>query len=188
MSNHTGNQAGESAADWRKRWLGVIGYEIKMLCALAKIKGRVIRFEVFPPVGQGDVGMIPNAIPESMVLHARNLCDFCMPRQHSTDLKPENLFDDYYSNTRYDTLQKLAKDVHDAYAKKILSVVLPNGNTESWTPQWAFNKMLAHPTQDRGFGFDYASFLDLVVPKIKLLADEIGRLEKEQGRDFPSLP
>jgi hypothetical protein len=69
----------ESAADRRARWLGVIEYEVKMLRTLAKLKGKNIGFRVFPPIEQEEYGMIANAIPESMVLHARNLCDFCTP-------------------------------------------------------------------------------------------------------------
>ncbi len=62
-------------------------------------------------------------------------------------------------------------------------------SNDSKSPKWVFNKMLAHPTKDRDpRGFNYGPFLDLVTPKIKLLVEEIRRLEKAQGRDdFPSL-
>jgi hypothetical protein len=164
----------------RAGWLRVIGYEVWMLGETLKM----------PQVVQAPLVIalsVQNAVTESRVLHARNLCDFCMPRTHPTDIKPENLFDDY-SNSRYDTLRTLVEEVEGAYRKNdACAVVLPNGNTESHSPQWAFNKMLAHPTQDRGLGFNYQPFIDFVVPKIKLLADEIRRLEKERGRDFPSL-
>jgi len=102
------------------------------------------------------------------------------------DIKPEDLFE-HYDTPAYDELRKLLKNVKSEYDKKI-SVKLPNGMIELYTPRWAFNRMLAHPIQDRGHSFDYTDFLKLVYPKIKLVADEIGRLEQAQGRDFPSLP
>jgi len=180
----------EGAAAQRARWLDVIEYEIKMLRALNKLIGKGIRFEISPPVGQDDIEMIFNAIPESIVLHARNLCDFCMrrgQRGQKNDIKPKDLFDDYDSNAQYKDLRTLVINVETVYTKGACDVVLPDGNTKRHSPKWAFDKMLAHPTQDRGRSFVYQPFLDLVVPKIKLLADEIRRLEKEQGRDFPSL-
>jgi hypothetical protein len=177
----SGSPIQASDADQRARWLAVIGYEVWMLVEACKML----------PVVQAsfrNARAIQNAVTESWVLHTRNLCEFCcMPRRYSTDIKPEDLFDDYCSNTRYGTLRKLVENVQRAYTEKV-EIVLPNGNMESCTPQWAFNKMLAHPTQNRGLGFEYVPFLDRVIPKIKLLADEIGRLEKKQGRDFPPLP
>jgi len=48
-----------------------------------------------------------------------------------------------------------------------------------------FTKLVAHlKTEIR---VNYQPFLDLVLPKLKLVVDEIRHLEKARGRDFPSL-
>jgi len=44
--------------------------------------------------------------------------------------------------------------------------------------------MLAHPAQERGTCFDYQRFLDLVVPKPSLFAEEIRRPKGARPR-FP---
>jgi hypothetical protein len=167
-----GKRAGKSDAEWRQAWLDVIGYEVWMLGETYKMQ--VVQVPLF--ITQA----VQNAITESGVLHARNLCNFCAGPWQNDDIKPSDLFENHYISWEYIWLQKLIGDVATTY----------NGAAvDGKSPRWAFNKKLAHPTQDRGLGFNYEPFLKLVYPKIKLLAEEIGRLEKkEQGRDFPSLP
>jgi hypothetical protein len=157
----------------RERWWGVISYEVWMIGETQKM--------VAPQ------GPLHNVCTESRVLHARNLCKFCSPRKWPTDLKPEDLFDDYDEAPAYSVLRGLVGAVKAAYETDACTVPLPpDGKTTALkSPKWAFDKMLAHPTQDRGTSFDYKPFLDLVVPKIKLVAEDLTRLEKAQGRDFP---
>jgi hypothetical protein len=125
-----------------------------------------------------------NAISESLVLHARNLCDFCRAPWQRNDIRPTDLFVQC-DTPAYNSLRTLFSDVARAYRTDAHRIMTVSGKTELKSPKWAFDKMLAHPTRDRGTCFDYQPFLDLVVPKLKLLIDEIGRLEKAEGRDFP---
>jgi hypothetical protein len=162
-----------STSSDRDRWCQVIGYEVSMLGETLKMAE--------------PEGARRNAIAESRVLHARNLCDFCTPPWRQTDIKPKELFEDYDTAAEYGALRGLVDDVATAYQKDACTVVLPDGKSELKSPTWAFDKMLAHPTHDRGLGFNYQPFLDIVVPKIRLLTAEIRRLERAQGRDFPSL-
>lgn len=80
-----------STAD-RDRWLQTIAYEFSMLDATSKMAA--------------PDGPLRNMITESRVLHARNLCEFCTPRNPSwpDDIKPENLFDEYPNRSEYSTL------------------------------------------------------------------------------------
>ena len=157
----------------RDRWREVIRYEVWMLGETLKMTA---------PKGAGR-----NAISESLMLHARNLCDFCSPPWQQTDIKPTDLFDDYDNAAKYSALRSLVADVAMAYKTDARRAAAVDGTTELKSPKWAFDKMLAHPTQFRGTGFNYQPFLDLLLPKLGLLTDEIRRLEKAQGRDFPSL-
>ena len=146
-----------------------------------------------------------NVITESRVLHVRNICDFCTPRKTLDDLRPEDLFDDYQTATVYSELRNLVDDVALIYrtethipgsirtgtydaGSSVGSFIETTFPRKIQSPKTAFDKNVAHLTHDRSTWFNYQPFLDVVEPKIKLLVDEIGRLEKEQGRDFPSLP
>jgi hypothetical protein len=131
-------------------------------------------------------GAPSNAVTEVRVLHARNMCDFCSP-QRATDIKPQDLFDNYDAAPEYSALRGLVADVKAAYETHACTVPLPpDGKTTALkSPKWVFGKMLAHPTQERSISFNYQSALALVEPKIKLVAEELTRLEKAQGRDFP---
>jgi hypothetical protein len=118
----------------------------------------------------------------------------------------EDLFDDYDTAPEYKTLRDLVADVRAVYQDALASRSVRTGTIDGGsscitfvesgpvnigmndlkTPKRAFDKMLAHPTKDRDpASFNYQPFLDLVEPKIRLVVDEITRLEKAQGRDFP---
>jgi hypothetical protein len=107
------------------------------------------------------------------VLHTRNLCDFCT----STDprnIRPCDLFDAYDTDSKYDTLKELMNRLTKEY-----------GFNNEGDVRWAFNKMLAHPTQKRGEGFDYGPYLDRVLPVIEQIVSVIETL---RGHPFPDLP
>jgi hypothetical protein len=184
--------------DKHDRWRLAISYEVRMFEETLKMVASLAAPEGDP---------LRNAICESLVLHARNLCDFCIQRKKEDDLKLEDLFGDYMPD-ECSTLRRLADDVATTYQKDacapdsvrtgtydagssvgtfisttFISTTVPS---ELKSPKWAFDKMLAHLTQVRGPRFNYQPFLDLIEPKIRLLVDEIRRLEKAQGRDFPS--
>jgi len=163
----------------RDRWMEVIKYEVWMLGETFKMGAIQAPLSMAPSV--------VNAISESRLLHARNLCDFCSPPWRSNDLKPSDLFDNYDKAAKYTKLQGLVDGVTKAYTTDSCPVVMPDGSKELHSPKWAFDKKLAHPTRERGISFDYSPFMNLVVPKLRLVVDVIGSLEKADGRDFPTL-
>ena len=122
------------AVDRRPQWWSVIGYEVSMLRGLQELGFRIIP-PTKDPVRSG--WLLKNNIIEGRVLHARNLCDFCTSKQNR-DITPSDLFDDFNTDPKYDTLKKLTKHLTQQYGKNV------PGN-----PRWAFNKMLAHPTKER---------------------------------------
>ena len=156
------------------RWREAVSYEFSMLGATLRMVAQE--------------GALHNAISESRLLHARNLSDFCSEPWRSNDIKPWELYDDYDTAPEYRTLRSLIKDVETAYRSETCELVSPDGTRVFKSPQWAFNKKLAHLTHDRGIefanqpdsGFDYQPFMDLVVPKLMLLAAEIRRLQKRE--------
>jgi hypothetical protein len=115
-------------------------------------------------------GVLKNRISEGRVLHTRNLCNFCTSTL-ATDIRPSDLFDNYDADPKYKPLREHMKRLAQNYGRR----------KERSTPRWAFNKMLAHPTKDRGKGFDYSPFLNRVVP---ILHDIIGELETLRGCPF----
>jgi hypothetical protein len=104
------------------------------------------------------------------------------------DIRPDDLF----AGSDFVSIQGLADVVQTAYVTDACWVVVIAADgtpkNELHSPQWALNKMLAHPTQRRGSTFDDGPFVDIVLPKLKLLTDKIGELQKAQGREFPPLP
>ena len=158
------------AVDRRPQWWSVIGYEVSMLRGLQELGFRIIP-PTKDPVRSG--WLLKNNIIEGRVLHARNLCDFCTSKQNR-DITPSDLFDDFNTDPKYDTLKKLTKHLTQQYGKNV------PGN-----PRWAFNKMLAHPTKERDSDFNYDPFLERVIP---VLQEIIGEMETLRGLPFPALP
>ena len=113
--------------------------------------------------------LLGNCISEGRVLHTRNLCDFCTSEKPN-DIRPSDLFDNYDTDPRYDTLKGLMKRLKQQYGK---------GDRDD--ARWAFNKMLAHPIKERGESFDYSPFLKRVLP---VLCDIIREMETLQGQSF----
>lgn len=158
----------------RRRWWGVIGYEVEMLRGLRGL--RVLQGWVSDPSEdpRRTGWLLTMSINEGRVLHTRNLCDFCTPK-YETDIRPCDLFDNYDTDPEYETLRGLIKRLGEQYDKK---------DDEGKSARWAFNKMLAHPTKERGKGFDYTPFLDRVLPVL----EEIIRELELRGRPFSELP
>jgi hypothetical protein len=145
----------------RNRWWVVIGYEVSMFRGLLGLRGLITVQSEDP---QSSVWLLGNIIPESKVLHTRNLCDFCTSRR-TDDIKPSDLFDNYDTDQKYETLRRLMKCLDQQY-----------GTSDEGSARWAFNKKLAHPTKERGEGFDYTPFLDRVVPVLQDIIVEIETL------------
>ena len=156
--------ADESNPERCKRWRKVIGYEVRMLYD-------TVNFPSEDKARQHCV--VRNMVAESMVLHTRNLCDFCTSTR-SSDIKPLDLFGNFVGAPEYEELRRLLRLVGEAYGR----------NTEG-TPKWAFNKMLAHPTKERRDNFEYGPYLNRVFPLLHRVILEIVRLEEARGRAFP---
>jgi hypothetical protein len=139
----------------RSRWWVVIGYELDMLQQLINIPSE-------DPARKSWV--LRNSITEGKGLHTRNLCDFCLSKLDD-DIKPSDLFDDYDTDPKYETLKARIGQLRPRY-----------GDNKEGSSRWAFNKMLAHPTKERGESFDYTPFLDRVLPVLQEIMREIHRL------------
>jgi hypothetical protein len=61
---------------------------------------------------------------------------------------------------------------------------MASGKSELHSPKWASDKKLAHPTKERTDSFNYNPFLNIVVPKLRLVIAEFERLENVQRRNF----
>ena len=113
-----------------------------------------------------------NSVSENVVLHIRNLCDFCTS-PHADDIKPSDLFDNYAKDPKYKGLQRLIRRVHKKY-----------GTNRQGCVRWALNKKLAHSTKTRGTKFTYTRYAMRVLP---VLEDVFTEMERLKGRSFESL-
>jgi len=154
----------------RRRWWCVIGYEISMFRGLRGLRGLSIIPAEHP---QHTAWLLANCISETVVLHTRNLCDFCTSSR-TDDIKPRDLLDNYATDAKYEKLKGLIECLARQY-----------GTNHEGHVRWVFNKMLAHPTQERGKAFSYAPFLDQIVPALESVIEEIETL---RGRPFPAIP
>lgn len=109
---------------------------------------------------------IPNAILESMLLHLRILVDILISKGGSPDnddIKLKNLLPNFDSvligtlRIKYRTRSKVR------------------------SPCWTLNKMLAHPSLLRSNNYKYDDVLNIMVPCIMPLLDEIDRARKMLG-------
>ena len=117
--------------------------------------------------------LLNNSFNENVLLHTRNLCDFCTSK-NPNDIKPSDLFDNYDTAPEYRVLRQLMRRICKKY-----------GKSGKGSARWAFNKKLAHPTKQRGLSFNYTRYLDRVHPILQDIVAEIGRLERLRGRTFP---
>jgi hypothetical protein len=159
----------------RHRWWVVIEYEVSMLRGLRGLQ--TVKGWVNAPSSEHDLRrtgwLLAMSVAEGRVLHTRNLCDFCTSTK-TNDIKPHDLFENYDTDPKYDTLKGLMKEIAERY-----------GQNKDGDARWAFNKMLAHPTQERDESFDYTPFLDRVLP---VLEEIIGEIETLRDTPFPSFP
>jgi hypothetical protein len=151
-------QTPESDQDPR-RWLGVIAYEFWMLRMLGEATTLELKITTSLPeteartLLQYQARVVVNALCESRVLHARNICDFCTaPRREQeekakrekrqskrpndnqqksrneiyleNDIKPSDLFKDYYTPDEYSNLLKMIEDVATAYLTDAVPVTV----------------------------------------------------------------
>jgi hypothetical protein len=122
----------------RSRWWGVLKYEVSMFRGLPGLQQGVRGWVSIPPEDPRRIHwLLSNSITEGRILHTRNLCDFRTSRR-TDDIKPSDLFDNYDTDQKYETLRGLMKRLAEQYGKG------------EGSARWAFNKKLAHPTKERG--------------------------------------
>jgi hypothetical protein len=155
----------------RSCWWGVIEYEVSMFRGLPELGGLGI---VSPNNPNRSGWLVVNSIVEGRVLHTRNLCDFCTSKD-VRDIRPSDLFDNYDTDSKYNTLKGLLQRLDQQYGR----------SKDETRARWAFNTKLAHPTKKRREGFDYGPLLNGVVP---IIEEIIAELEILRGRPFPELP
>ena len=158
------------AAD-RGRWWVVIEYEVSMFRGLPEI-GELGIVSAKNPKRNG--WLVSNSIVEGRVLHTRNLCEFCTSTD-ARDIRPCDLFDNYDTDSKYNTLKGLLQRLETLYGR----------SHDETRARWAFNTKLAHPTKARAESFDYGPLLSGVVP---IIEEIIAKLENLRGRPFPELP
>jgi hypothetical protein len=141
----------------RRRWWGVIAYEVQMFRAMSS--------------SRASHQLAQNALAESLILHARNLCDFCLSPDPN-DITLRDLFDNLANDSKYANLRKLTDRLDKKYGR--------SKNRRS--ARWAFNKKLAHPTKERSTHYEYTPRLNRVRPTIFAVIDEIESLRR---RKFP---
>lgn len=139
----------------RRRWWKVIAYEVHMFRDM---------WHLLDQMGS-------NAFVESLILHARNLCDFCLS-SNPNDITLSDLFDNLETDSKYANLRKLKARLDKKYGRR--------ENRRS--ARWAFNKKLAHPGKERSTHYNYTPRLNRVRPTIFAVIDEIESLRR---RKFP---
>jgi hypothetical protein len=149
-----GGQTGSYGGAGRTwNWPQAIGYEVQMLTALLQIPStHSLRSE----------WALKNSITEAIVLHTRNLCNFCTSTD-VRDITPSDLFENYDTDSKYSTLKGLLQRLDQQYGRY----------NDPKSARWAFNKMLAHLTKDRGESFNYEPYLNRVVPVIEEIVSEM---------------
>ena len=113
-----------------------------------------------------------NSVNENVLLHIRNLCDFCTSRRPDA-IKPSDFFDNYTTDAQYRVLRRLLRHLDKKY-----------GRGGKGSARWAFNTKLAHPTKVRREGFNDTRYAMRVLP---VLQDVIAEIERILGRRLESL-
>lgn len=149
----------------------VIGYEVQMYFGMRAILASPALF-----AGQ----LIKNAIVESAVLHMRILCEVftsTCPGENPKrdDIQFGHLFADWRTNpSRYTALQSLSAELQKTYGLKPVKL---------GQPRWELNKMLVHPTLNRGTTYNYDQAMTVIHPHVVAIVEELERL-KGQGFRF----
>jgi hypothetical protein len=130
---------------------GIAAYEIDMLENLAD--------------GPSDWAK-GNALTESRVLHARQLCDIFLGRGEQDEVRLASLLANHPQSR---ALRELVGELRTKYGNRNMS----------GSPCWVFNKKMFHPTVERTDSHDYAPALRIVEPILKKIVAEIESLTHE---------
>jgi hypothetical protein len=106
-----------------------------------------------------------NAIVESMLLHLRILTEILISKGYLNDIKLKDQLLPKFESPRVDELRV-------KYGK----------SDDVGTPCWTLNKMLAHPSLLRSNSYDYGPVLDILVPSILPLLEEIDQAREPSTR------
>jgi hypothetical protein len=112
--------------------------------------------------------VLRNAVEESAVLHTRILCEiFLSPGREPDDIHLSQLFSDWHSS-EFSRVREIIDKLREQYGKR------------RWkdSPCWIFNKMMAHPTDNRSDHYDYTPILNGLRPVIQEMIAEIERLRE----------
>lgn len=127
-----------------------------------------------PAASQDVVHIVNNALTESRVLHARNVCDILLSSKSGSDNDDVRL-KDLLPGFKSDHTKQLRKAYFDG--------------PKDERPHWIFNKMLAHPTTERYDRYDYGPALARLAPHITRLLEEIADARLPTTSDVaPSTP
>lgn len=110
--------------------------------------------------------VLNNALSESAILHARNLCElFAEPEgKFARDMSLSHLLPDWdWAITKYERLNALLSELEDKYGQYL----------DVKSPSWTFNQILAHVTLKRLPEKDYTAALDTVLPVLRQILVEI---------------
>ena len=104
---------------------------------------------------------ISNALTESVVLHARQLCEIFLSLSKKGDnIKLADLIPEGEQSQR---IKELITELRGIYGN----------NEKQESPCWVFNKMLLHPTTERIDRYNYEPALNQVRPVFKKIIAEI---------------
>lgn len=104
-----------------------------------------------------------NAIVESTCLHARVLIDILTSKKSH---KPDDIrLEDLLPGFRHPSVEHLKREY--------------GSSSTPHSPCWILNKMLAHPTLQRGSSYDYTEILKRLLP---LVANVWSEVQKQYGK------
>ena len=133
----------------------VFNYEVKMFKSILKYKPSISL------VDQDINNIVHYAISESFILHLRVLADIILSR----GTWPDDI-----------NLNKLLPKFHSSNIDRLNSAY--GLHTEKNTPCWRFNKLLAHATTERSESHDYTDAIEILVPIIEKILDDINEFRK----------
>jgi hypothetical protein len=144
--------AKESEAAWI-----VLNYEIEVFSETSQILRQGLALSAADNlVTRGYVfGNLKNAVVESKLLHMRQLCEIFLSKgQEKDDIRLSDLFPDWDGEPER---KNLTDRLRSWYGRRSCE----------GTPCWTFNKMLAHPTLQRGPCYSYEPVLANFEPIVR---------------------
>lgn len=110
------------------------------------------------------IRLINNALTESRVLHARQLCEIILDiGGNQNNVRLEHLVPDWTNRADCSRLIELRENLKTLYGAR----------EDIGSPRWVFNKMMAHPTLERTDNYDYGKSFEMIGPKLREIIAEI---------------